>query len=262
MSDPDEAVQVRIHGDAHWPTLIYFPGLHGDWTLAGGLRQALSGRVRFVELTYPRTLTWTLGEYGEAIENTLAAQGVTKGWLLGESFGSQLVWTIAGRNKFAIDGIILAGGFVRHPFPFGVRIAQRVLGRISFASLRRMLFVYAALARVRYWRSPEVRKQLGEFLVRRTEEDFHAARHRLDLLAEHDPCPVARRVTAPVYALSGWFDPIVPWLGVRRWLRGNCVSLKEFRLLVCADHTVLASAPKGSARQVLAWMKAETTQGV
>jgi len=30
-----EELQLRIHGQASLPTLIYLPGLHGDWTLIG-----------------------------------------------------------------------------------------------------------------------------------------------------------------------------------------------------------------------------------
>ena len=254
MSEGSEAVSVRVYGAPERPTLIYFPGLHGDWTLVGGFRQALGGAVRFVEMSYPRTLTWTLQEYAEAIERSLAAHGVNKGWLLGESFGSQLVWVIAGRRKFTPEGIILAGGFVRHPFPFGVWLGRRLAGRISFALLRRMLVVYAVFARVRYRAAPEVLRDLGEFLARRTDEDWHAARHRLDLLASHDPGAIARGVGVPVYGLSGVMDPIVPWHGVRRWLKRNCRSLRDYKLVFRADHTVLATAPKASAQQVLRWM--------
>ena len=57
----EESLQLRIHGEASLPTLIYLPGLHGDWTLAGGLLEALDGRVRFVEITYPRTLDLVAG---------------------------------------------------------------------------------------------------------------------------------------------------------------------------------------------------------
>jgi hypothetical protein len=52
-----EELQLRIHGEATLPTLVYLPGLHGDWTLVGGFLRALGGRVRFVEMTYPRSLT-------------------------------------------------------------------------------------------------------------------------------------------------------------------------------------------------------------
>ena len=68
----NEELQLRIHGDAALPTLIYLPGLHGDWTLVTSFRLALAGRVRFVEFTYPRTLMWSLEDYARAIEAALA----------------------------------------------------------------------------------------------------------------------------------------------------------------------------------------------
>src|ERR1035441_7111573 len=95
----DETLQIRIHGEASLPTLIYLPGLHGDWTLVGGFLQALNGRVRFVEIAYPRTLVWSLDDYAGAIEAALAQNGITSGWLLGESFGSQPLWALVARNS-------------------------------------------------------------------------------------------------------------------------------------------------------------------
>ena len=37
----NECVEVRVHGAEPLPTLIYLPGLHGDWTLIGSFRKAL-----------------------------------------------------------------------------------------------------------------------------------------------------------------------------------------------------------------------------
>ncbi|HYG34198.1 MAG TPA: hypothetical protein VEC99_05415, partial [Clostridia bacterium] len=67
-----EKVEIRIHHPNAQPTLIYLPGLHGDWTLVGGFRRELRGRARFVELTYPRTLTWSLEDYAAGVEQALA----------------------------------------------------------------------------------------------------------------------------------------------------------------------------------------------
>src|ERR1035441_7673933 len=100
----DEHLQLRTHGEASLPTLIYLPGLHGDWTLVGGFLQALAGRVRFVEITYPRTLVWSLDDYAAAIEAALAQNGITSGWLLGESFGSQPLWALVGRASSRAAG--------------------------------------------------------------------------------------------------------------------------------------------------------------
>ena len=67
----EEKIELRVYGDASLPTLVYLPGMHGDWTLIGGFRSAILGKVRFVEMSYPRTLTWSLDDHAAAIENAL-----------------------------------------------------------------------------------------------------------------------------------------------------------------------------------------------
>jgi pimeloyl-ACP methyl ester carboxylesterase len=249
-----EELQTRVYGNDSLPTLIYLPGLHGDWTLVTSFRKALNGRLRFVEFTYPRTLTWSLDDYAAAITSALAEQRITRGWLLGESFGSQVVWPMAAREYFQIDGIILAGGFVRHPMNWGVRLAERIAGGISLRLLTRMMFGYAKIARFRYRRAPETLASIHEFIERRTELDRQAATHRLQLVAGADPCSVARRIQCPVYALSGVLDPIVPWFAVRHWLRRNCPALRDYKIICAGDHNVLGTAPVQSAEQVVRWI--------
>jgi len=279
-----EELQLRIHGDASLPTLIYLPGLHGDWTLIGSFRQALDGRARFVEATYPRTLSWSLDDYAAAIETALEQRGVTGGWLLGESYGSQPLWALVGRasaqaagdtsnlnhqtglsgasprpapeTHFRIEGVILAGGFVQHPMRWAVRLAEKTTGRISNAFFVWVVFSYAKLARFRYRRSAEVLATIDEFVARRAEGmDRRSAQHRLHLIAGNDPRRVAGRTRLPVFGLSGWLDPIVPWPWVRRWLRKNCPGLRDYKVLRGADHNVLSTAPKAAAAQVLRWIE-------
>src|SRR3569832_1550836 len=115
--------QVRIHAGPDNVTLVYLPGVHGDWTLVGGFRRAVLGRVRFVEVCYPRTRTWSLGEYAAQIEKALREAGISRGWLLGESFGSQVVWELLRQNRFKAEGVVLAGGFVRNPAPWMATLA-------------------------------------------------------------------------------------------------------------------------------------------
>ena len=71
-----EELQLRADGEASLPTLIYLPGLHGDWTLISGFRQAIADRARLIEITYPRTLTWSLDDYAAAVETALAKSGI------------------------------------------------------------------------------------------------------------------------------------------------------------------------------------------
>jgi len=249
-----EGLQLRVHGAASLPTLIYLPGLHGDWTLIGGFRHALGNRMRFVEMAYPRTLTWSLEDYAAAIETALAANGITNGWLLGESFGSQPLWAMVGRGTFPAAGVILAGGFVKHPMRRAVRLAEKLTARISNTFFVWTIFSYAKIARFRYRRSPQTLATIDEFVVRRTELDRRAAQHRLHLIAENDPRHIARRTKLPVFALSGWLDPIVPWPFVRRWLKRNCPALRDYRVIASADHNVLSTAPRPAVEKILEWL--------
>lgn len=258
LTDTIERLRIRIHGDAGLPTLIYLPGLHGDWTLVSSFRRAMRGQARFVEFTYPRTLTWSLDDYAEAVGAGLIANGITHGWLLGESFGSQIVWPLTANRPsgFVTDGIILAGGFGKHPFKPGVVLAGRLCHGISLTLLTRLLFGYAKFARFRHRHAPETLASISEFIARRTELDKCAGTHRLRLIAANDPRLLAARVSVPVHHLGGFWDPIVPWPLVRPWLRRHCPGYRGGRVIASADHNVLGTAPQRSARIVLAWMRA------
>ena len=65
---------------------------------------------------------------------------------------------------------------------------------------------------------------------------------------------MTRHVNPPLYALTGLLDPIVPWYWVRRWLRQNCPTLREYRILCRADHNVLSTAPQAAADLVVRWI--------
>jgi pimeloyl-ACP methyl ester carboxylesterase len=250
----EEQLQLRIQGDASQPTLIYLPGLHGDWTLVGSFKRALGHRARFVETTYPRTLTWSLDDYAANVEAALAEKGITRGWLLGESFSSQVVWQMVARGKFQIEGIILAGGFVQHPVRAAVRLAARIGRGISLSLITRVMFGYAKISRFRYRHSPETMASIHEFIARRTELDRQAAVHRLRLIADSDFCDIVKTTKIPVFAITGWLDPVVPWMPVRGWLRRNCPALREYKIVRTADHNVLSTAADKSADQVVQWM--------
>ena len=313
-------LKMRVHGDASLPTLVYLPGLHGDWTLVSSFRVAIAGRARFVEFTYPRTTTWSLDDYARGIEEMLLAQGIERGWLLGESFGSQPAWQIVkrfhdaqdtqhafrltpypsqegshpldslGRNTaatersqhsdaldqfpsregsgagsssnrigdpvgFRTQGLILAGGFVRHPVIWAVRMAGRVSSAIPLWFVKLFCAVYARYARFRHNRAPETLASIGEFVANRTmEADRQAIVHRYTLIAENDLRLVARQTEFPVFYLAGLVDPLVPWCHVRWWLRKNCPGYRGGKTMWRADHNVLGTAPQRSAELIMAWI--------
>src|SRR2546429_436574 len=94
-----DQIQIRSSGPSSCEPdvpacLIYVPGLHGDWTLVGSFKTALGEAVPFVEIAYPRTTSWTVTDYANGVLDALAKAGIKSGWLLAESFGSQVGWEI------------------------------------------------------------------------------------------------------------------------------------------------------------------------
>ena len=85
-----------------------------------------------------------------------------------------------------------------------------------------------------------------------------AAVHRLTLIAENDPRVIAIQIKLPVYSLTGFFDPIVPWWRVRPWLRTNCPGYRAGKIIACADHNVLGTAPQVAAEIICRWLALHT----
>jgi pimeloyl-ACP methyl ester carboxylesterase len=241
--------------------------LHGDWTLLGPFRSALAGRARLVETTYPRRVDWSLDDYARGVETALVEHGITSGWIIGESFSSQVAWQLLARGQdedrgatsaFNACGLILVGGFVRHPWPWGVRVAHSGSHAVPMGLLRVLCKLYGRAARRRYCHCPETVAELDEFVVRRANEpDRRVITRRYHLIAGNDPRPVARQVTRPVYHLSGAWDPIVPWWQVRPWLKRHCPGFRASRIIWSGGHNVLLSAPAESAEQIMAWLQDE-----
>src|SRR3989442_5059 len=245
-------LKMRVHGEASLPTLVYLPGMHGDWTLVSSFRAAIAGRVRFVEFTYPRTTTWSLDEYASGIEGMLLAKGIERGWLLGESFGSQPAWQMVGhflnrqgaqygsrptpcpslagsegsdafgqfparegldvgfsRNKvgepvgFQTQGLILAGGFVRHPVIWAVRMAGGVSSAIPMGCVKLFCVIYASYAKFRHKRAPETLASIAEFVANRTmEADRRGIVHRYRLISENDLRLIVRQTHCSGFYLA------------------------------------------------------------
>ena len=248
----NDSLEIRIHGETPRPTVIYFPGLHGDWTLCGRFRRKMLERVRWVEFVYPKNTTWTLADHAVAAARLLKENNITTGWLLGESFGSQVMWAFLqgdGKN-FARNGIILAGGFVRYPYLPLVKLAR-------FLCLLVPVWFWHFFLKLHVWYSRRYRamteRDAEEMLQRQWDAHRETYRHRLTLIIGNDPREVAGKIAGPLYHLSGRIDPIVPWQPVRNWLRRNCPGYVASKILP-GDHNVLGSQPEASAEQIWEWM--------
>ncbi len=262
MNAEAEILRSRVHAAGNQPVLVYLPGIHGDWTLVSSFRAAVVRRACFVEFTYPRTLSWSVADYAGAIEQRLLESGIRRGWLIGESFGSVIAWAMLAPERqarvphFEPQGLILAGGFVKHPLPWGARLLRQLGRALPMRPYRLLLGGYAAFARFRHRHAPETLASISEFVARRTPLDRAAMRARLELVARSDFRAVARGVTLPVFYLAGLVDPLVPWPWVRAWLRHHCPGYRGGKTFWLADHNVLSTAPAAAAQQLFRWLDA------
>src|SRR6185436_8806004 len=110
------------------------------------------------------------------------------------------------------EGIVLAGGFVRHPWPWGVRAASGISQATPSWLLRRLCAAYGQLACRRCGPDPEIDAEIAEFVQRRIHPaDRKAVNQRYRLIKGADLRPIAQRTKLPVFLISGALDPIVPW---------------------------------------------------
>jgi pimeloyl-ACP methyl ester carboxylesterase len=259
-----DGLVLRVHGRAELPTVVYCPGLHGDWTLLAGLRKELQDRIRLVEMAYPPRLDWRLEDYARAIETTLQQAGIHAGWILGESFGSQVAWALLERweqlsstdnRKFQPQGLILAGGFVRYPVRWGVRLVQYLNRRASWKTIPHVLQRYVRFLKWWHRAAPELHASFEEFLRNRlVQEDRLAINSRYDLIYDNDPRGIASHTTLPVYYLTGFADALVPWPLILPWLKYHCPGYRGWRLIGISDHAVLCNQPRVAAQQIYEWM--------
>jgi len=246
-------VSIRVH-EGTGPTVIYLPGIHGDWGLIGAFRRELGARVRFVEFSYSKEDV-SVERLAELVHEELTANGVRSGWLLGQSFGSQVCWELLARG-FGADGVVLAGGFVKHPWPWGARLFRAALAIAPMRLIIPAYTLYTSMSKALASRGPEEAEEMLAFARSRSGKDWKATTYRLSLIAAADPRPIARATNVPVHYLGGKVDPLVPWPLVTRWLKAECPGYKGEVILPFADHNVLGSSPRESAEHVLSWIGA------
>jgi pimeloyl-ACP methyl ester carboxylesterase len=255
-------LQVRVDGDASLPVLIYLPGLHGDWTLLPGFRESAKGKFRLVQFTYPRALSWTLEDYARGVDREIARLRLDSGWVLAESFGSQVGWewlrvSRKERGNFTFRGMILAGGFVRYPLPLNLVITQTFFAIAPWPFWKAMFATYLWYSGFRHRNAGPAGNCAREFIERRTPFDIAVMRARLKLIRDADLRPIAKATRCGVYLLAGAIDPVVPPTMVARWLRRNCPGFRGARVIWPADHNILGTEPAQALAQIDAWIQAE-----
>ncbi|MGB9602610.1 MAG: alpha/beta fold hydrolase, partial [Limisphaerales bacterium] len=167
----DESVKIYINDPDKFPILVYLPGIHGDASLVGEFKKHIAGKVRFIEIEYPKNPDWEIQDYASAIESALLQCGVDECYLLAESFGSQVAWGLMSKHRaFKVNGIILAGGFVRHPFIPGVKIVKTLTGILSLRMIELWLKFYVWICKLFFRKERRDKKILKDFTRNRIND--------------------------------------------------------------------------------------------
>lgn len=235
--------------------------------MLAGFTAVAKERFRLVQFIYPRTLVWNLEEYARAVDEALKKIGVRSGWVLAESYSSQVAWAWLKivqerQTDFQFEGIILAGGFVRYPMRFNLACVRGFFAVAPWWLWRVLFWGYLKYSGFRHRNAGTEGNCAKEFVERRTPLDIAAMRARLKLIAEADWREVAARVQCPLYQLTGAIDPVVPPWPVRRWLRNNCPAYRGYRMVWPADHNVLGTEPLQALEQIMEWIGSKTEFGL
>lgn len=251
-------ISFGIHRDGRQEArdLLYLPGLHGDSTLVGGFREATRDLGRFLEVGYPRDGGDDPSSLGAAVAERLDGHVDRPVWIVAESYGSLVAWELLRRRADWPRGsrLLVAGGFVRHPWPAGVQIARSV-GLATPRPLRGFLIDLHrwTLGRLApgFPDRPAAWRRFRD--ARLVPGDAEAMGRRLAAIGTADARDVAGAVTLPVHHASGLWDPVVPWGAVRRDLRRGCPGYRGTRLFLRSDHALLVAEPEAVAGWMATW---------
>ena len=221
-----EVLQIRVHGNGSRRRWSIFPACMAigrssavfapRWAIVFGLSNSpiharSPGRWKIIRMPS---------------KARLLAEGIDKGWLLAESWGSQPAWALVGRNlktaasRFQVKGLILAGGFVKHPFGWGPGLLGWIGAHMPMGFYRSATTVLCRVFKIAAPRTgPGRRTALMNLWPVGPALDREAMLHRLDLSWPHAiPAPLPGKPASRCIISRAW------WIRSCRgpWSAGGC----------------------------------------
>ncbi|MCL5271004.1 MAG: alpha/beta hydrolase [bacterium] len=239
------------------PTVVYLPGVHGDWTPLGWLRPHLARATRLVETAYPRQAEWTLVDHAASLARLIGRLDGRPVHVLAESFGSLVGWQFALDYPGCAASLILAGGFTRPPHPFQVGAARAGLRLVPRRVFEKGMDLY--LARVAHYAGAPVPGLDGAtppFAAVRGRRGRRALMNRLRLIQHADFRGRLNEIGMPVAYLGGAADRIVPVREEVAVLERVLAPVCRFRsrIIPGAPHPILPACAREAARFVMEWI--------
>jgi pimeloyl-ACP methyl ester carboxylesterase len=257
LLDRDDRLIVRESGPPDAPPILYFPGVHGDWTPFGAARELLATELRVVEVTYPRALGWRLDDFASAAIEAMDRLGLADAHVLGESFGSLIGWRLALDRPERVRSFILAGGFCRPPRPPVVLALRGGMPLLPAPLFDLGIDGYIHLRHFMNGRRADLADPKRCFPAARSRRGLLAIARRLAVIQSTDLRDRLAAMRRPTLYLGGSRDVVVP---VRREIRELRARLSpecslEARLLAGAPHPILPARPRAACELILDWIR-------
>jgi pimeloyl-ACP methyl ester carboxylesterase len=253
--DSAKALIYQASGDRDAPPILYLPGVHGDWTPQVGARPILSRDFHFLETAYPRIETWSIDDYARALKKLLDDLGIESAHIVGESFGSLVMWQFGVANPERVRSFTLVGGFSRPPRFRVAAAAAAALRTLPTQLLESSIDLYVSGKSA----MGEVRESFdsGVYPAVRTPRGRRATANRMSIIQASDFTEQLKEIKFPVRYLGGAKDIVVP---VRREIATLLAHLPphcDFRseLVPGAPHAMIASHPQQTVEHLTRWVR-------
>ncbi len=242
-------------GDRNAPPILYLPGVHGDWTPQLAARPLLSRDFRFIETAYPRIETWSIDDFAQALKNLLDDLGIESAHIVGESFGSLVMWQFGIANPERVRSFTLVGGFSRPPRFRVAAAAAAALKSLPTSLLESAIDLYVA-GRSALGEDRES-FDIGAYPAARTLQGRRATAKRMSIIQASDFTAQLQEIKFPVRYLGATNDIVVP---VRREIATLLAHLPphcdfQSELVAGAPHAMIASHAKQTVEHLSRWVR-------
>lgn len=245
----------RISGCIEAPLAIYLPGIHGDWTPLETARDALSSRVRLVEIEYPKEPGWDMQRYAHSVRELIDSLKADRAHIVAESFGSLVAWEFALHAPDRIRSLILVGGFTSTPGMFKTTVAKAGLSMVPTILFEKVVDIYSR-SRGRKKTDGHGGGSIIPYSSVRTAQGHRATISRLAHVQAADYRSELHKMHFPVRYIGGARDRVIPVAREIDRLTAALPQMSAFesRLIPGAPHMIVASHPDETTASICDWI--------
>ncbi len=258
LDDAENELIYRASGADTAPPVLYLPGVHGDWTPQAVAGPLLAERFRLVEVAYPKQPEWAIVDHVQAVVALLDRLEIASAHIIAESFGSLVGWELGLEHSSRVRSLMIVGGFCQPPGPPKVLLAKWGLSILPTELFERGVDAYASIKKLRGRLSPSELEGGPPYTAVRSDLGRNATVQRLELISRLDFRHHLHDLQVPVRYIAGELDRIVSVEREIETLREILPAETGFesRVIPGAPHMIIASHPKETAAQLIAWIGA------